>query len=256
MTCPVGGEPFNAWRIGHYSTFGSRPDGKPYSYMPFPFPLPECPGNKLIVFAEFSPEEVERLGPIVAGKAYQKMTGVETPYYRAAWLATAIGRPDSKALGLLLTATWEAKDQPGGDPGRARRYQAEFARRVAAMPDSVAAKDRGWLQARAANTLRELGEFASAEAMRRRAMATFRGMADAAGWEGFLAALAPAIARRDATSEPLDMLGEQEAAMRCARAPDGLSAFDRGFCVTPAIASKVADVRKSDSERQQGEQKP
>ena len=255
MTCPVGGEPFSAWRVSHYSTFGARPDGKPYSYMPFPFPLPECPGNTLLVFGTFSPAEIERLTPVVASQDYQRLRGVETPYYRAAWLATAIGRPESEALGLLLTATWEAKDEPGGDPGRARRYQAAFAKRVAAMPDTGEAKDRGWLQARAANTFRELGDFRAAEAMRQRAIATFRGMTDPAGWDGFLGGLGPAIARGDATSEPLDLLPKSEAAMRCAGEPDHLSAFDRGVCATPAIADMVATFRKNEAERHQAAQK-
>lgn len=65
MTCPVGGERFSAWRSGSYSTYGSRPDGKPFSYMTFPFPLPECPSNKLIVFDDFKPDEVKALATLI-----------------------------------------------------------------------------------------------------------------------------------------------------------------------------------------------
>ena len=32
MTCPVGGERFEAFITGIYSTSGSRPDGREYSY--------------------------------------------------------------------------------------------------------------------------------------------------------------------------------------------------------------------------------
>ena len=40
-----------------YSIMGRRPDEKPYSELPFPRPMPECPGNGLVMFDRFSPAE-------------------------------------------------------------------------------------------------------------------------------------------------------------------------------------------------------
>ena len=58
--CPVGGEKFKYTSTGSWSTWGERPDGKPYGSWIFPSPLPECPGNKLVMYREFSPVEIEQ----------------------------------------------------------------------------------------------------------------------------------------------------------------------------------------------------
>lgn len=41
MTCPIGGEAFTYNTTASYTTFGSRPDGKPYGSWIFPLALPE-----------------------------------------------------------------------------------------------------------------------------------------------------------------------------------------------------------------------
>jgi len=245
-TCPIGGETFEAWHAGSYSTYGARPDGRPYSYMSFPFPLPECPGNRLIVLGTYSPAELARLPAILAGAPYRRMIDRETSYYRAAWLATALGRGAVEALDLLLQATWQAKDEADHKPerrARTRRYQTEFAERVAALAPDTRAPDRVWLQMRAANALRELGRFREAELMRRRAEASWRESDDSEGWDAVLARLRVVIARRDGSSEPLDMIPESEAVRRCVDLADRGEAFDRRFCAQPAIAARVAQIR-------------
>jgi hypothetical protein len=163
MTCPVGGETFSAWQPAVYSTYGQRPDGKPFSYLPFPFPIPECPTNKLLVFDLFSEVELARLPNLIGSPEYRGMTGIETPYYRAAWLATRLGRFEPEALGLLLFAIWEltpeAKASRPGADSRFERYQAEFVARVERLPSSVAPHQRLALEARAVNALRQMGRF-------------------------------------------------------------------------------------------------
>ena len=70
MTCPVGGERFSAWQPAMYSTYGARPDGRPYSYLPFPLPVPECPSNRLIVFDKFSEQEIGSLSLLIGTPEY------------------------------------------------------------------------------------------------------------------------------------------------------------------------------------------
>lgn len=173
VTCPVGGETFEAWRSGTYSTYGARPDGKPYSYMPFPFPLPECPSNRLVIFDDYTPAEVTKLTTLIATPDYRALVARDVPHYPAAWLATRIGRAEPESLWLLLRAIWSVTpdELTNGDATLAERYQTEFAARVAALPATTSPTDRRALAARAANALRQLGRFEEAEAMRRTAVA-------------------------------------------------------------------------------------
>jgi hypothetical protein len=112
MTCPVGGETFSAWQPAMFSTYGERPDGKPYSYLPFPFPLPECPSNKLVVFDKVSTQDAENLARLIGTADYKRLIGSETTYYRAYWLAGKLGRPEVLRLGLLLSAIWQVTPDP------------------------------------------------------------------------------------------------------------------------------------------------
>lgn len=236
MTCPVGGETFSAWQPGTYSTYGERPDGKPYSYLPFPFPVPECPGNKLIVFDQFTTAEVAKLTSIIATDEYKRLMGSETSYYRGYWLANRLGRPKTQALGLLLRAIWQVSP---GDMATApnepqhRRYQQAFVQEVRSLGPAVEAKDRSWIDARAANAARQLGLFAEAETLRLQAERTLSTLPDKRGWDRYLAKLQRVIARKDSSIEPLDMIPDREVARACERhpAPD---AFARAACAKAA----------------------
>ena len=250
MTCPVGGERFPAWQPSMYSTYGERPDGKPYGYLPFPFPVPECPGNKLIAFDRFSPEEVAKLAGIIDTAEYKRLTRIETTYYRAWWLAERLGRPAQDSLGLLLSAIWQVTpDVSGGstadrDAEQRRRYQEVFVAEVRRLPAATPAKDRFWLEARAANAARQLGRFGDAEALRKTAEASLSRLPEKKGWDTYLTKLKTVIARRDTGVEPLDMIPEQEADIACAFRPPS-NAFDRAFCARPETAARVAEMRKS-----------
>src|SRR5262245_12651605 len=81
VKCPIGGKKFQYETTATLSKWGSRPDGKPYSNWEFPLALPVCPDNGLVVYAEFSPEEIKVLKPLVASDTYQAMRKTETPYY-------------------------------------------------------------------------------------------------------------------------------------------------------------------------------
>lgn len=236
MTCPVGGEQFSAWQSGSYSTYGFRPDGKPFSYMIFPFPLPECPANKLVVFDRFNPDEVKALATLIETPEYQRMVTAETPYYRAYWLSNRLGRPAAGTLWLLLRAIWEvspgskgAEDTPF-NRARMDRYQQAFVTGVRALPATTDAEDRLWLTIRAANALRQMGQFSKAQ----RLLATARPLAEqdkeAADITRYLDRMARTIARKDANVEPIDLLPPRQAKLRCEAKDTPLSTTQQALC--------------------------
>lgn len=237
MSCPVGGEKFTSVTTLMYSVMGRRPDGKPYSELPFPRPLAECPGNGLVVFATFTPAETAALGKWIATPVYQSMRGAESPFYRAYWLAKKIGRSDADALELLLPAIWSAKEQDGGNRRRPLtvRYQRVLIDAVDTLPPGVPIDDRIWLQGQAANALREMGEYAKAEKMRKLAEAELPQTSRPA-LVTYMQRLRGVIARRDSSDEPLDMIPDVQAAIICKdRSPK--DNFDRTYCATPPIAA-------------------
>jgi len=242
MTCPVGGERFTATTTNMYSILGRRPDGKPYSEIPFPRPIPECPGNGLVVFGDFTPTETAKLAKWVETPVYQSMRKTESPFYRAYWLEKKVGRPDADAIEQLLPAIWSAKEDDGADPKRPRtaRYQRVLVDAVQKLPPGVPLDDRIWLESQAANALREMGKFDAAEKMlehgeaelprtMRPALATYIGL------------LRTVIARRDRSDEPLDMIPDVQAAIIC-KGKSKPDPFDRGFCAQPKIASIVKQI--------------
>ncbi|MES2339146.1 MAG: hypothetical protein V4537_13710 [Pseudomonadota bacterium] len=252
MTCPIGGESFSALVGSHYSEFGMpRPDGLRASSWLMPRPIPECPSNGLVLIEQYDAATVAKLRPLIDSDAYRAMAKNDTTYYRASWIATRLGRTEPQALWLLLLATWQVKPQmtSGGQAmsadSRAIAYQAEFARRVAALPGSTGATDLLWLRGRAANALREIGRFDEAEAMRRSAQTQLGAPnADARYWPAFLDGLRVAIARRDRAVEPIDMVDANRAAWLCLDRERGGSAFERGFCADPARAEAISKMRR------------
>lgn len=249
MTCPVGGERFSAWHPSMYSTYGQRPDGKPYSYLPFPFPIPECPGNKLIAFDKFSSEETATLAQVIATEDYKLLLDKETTYYRAYWLATKLERPKPQALDLLLSAIWQVSPGEMSEPtttersAQLRRYQETFVNEVRRLNSTVQAKDRLWLSARAANAARQMRQFGEAEQLRKQAVKLLANVSDKSDWENFLAQLKSVIDRRDDSVEPLDMIPEQQIAFVCVRQQPS-NAFDRAACAKPEVVDRMAELRK------------
>jgi len=123
ISCPIGGEQFKVTSISSYTTFGQRPDGMPYGTLIFPVPLHECPGNRLLLYRDFTPDELKQLEPLIASQAWRDLVALERTYYRASWLERRL-RPDRDDwIWLLLRATWQAD----GDPTLKARYQTEFA---------------------------------------------------------------------------------------------------------------------------------
>lgn len=261
VVCPVGGEKFTRMALMSISTWGALPDGMPLGSGRFPVELPQCPANGLVMYRDFTPQEVERLAPFVASEEYRSLRAAgETPRYLAYRTAQFLG--DKDLHWWLLEASWEAKnDDPDGD--RARRYTEAFvasAGEVKADPESMGSIA---LHARRANGLRELGRFDEAEAVRVSIVIVIASKAGGTdkqarenrkAWGEFIADLAGPIARREAGRTPVDMLGVREAAGLCLRkdvaakfkepAPPPLTAFEQDYCAGPKLADAIRQQRK------------
>lgn len=259
MTCPIGGERFEALVTNMYSTYGGRPDGRPDSYWFIPLPIPECPSNGLVLFEDFTPAQIALLTPLIASDEYRSLVAHDSTYYRAQWLATRIGLSERQALGMLLAATWQVKPlsgptgQPMVSPEKARQYQEEFVARVRALPAAPRDVEYVALFARAANAERELGRFESAATMLHQVDAWVDD-GDRNGWQAFVTALQTVVARRDSAPEPLDMAGEVKAPWLCidTRLPD--TEFNRAFCARPELQSAIERNRRLREEARRANQ--
>ncbi|HEX6376611.1 MAG TPA: hypothetical protein VFZ91_12930 [Allosphingosinicella sp.] len=242
LTCPIGGGSFAFTTTASYSTYGERPDGKPFGSWTFPLALPECPDNGLVLYKDYTPEEVAKLEPLIASEAYQALRKEDTPYYRAYWLMKEMGLGPERYLWALLQASWEADAKPE----LRKRYLAELADASAAVPPRPG--DLNWIgmEGRAVNALRELGRFDEALARLDRVpvagldveMPAGSGAPEEAiaqararrGWHSFFTAIKSAIERRDSSIEPLDMLPRSVALGRCLDEADSLGEAGRAFC--------------------------
>lgn len=237
MTCPIGAQHFTAVTTNMWSITGRRPDEKPYSEVPFPRPLPECPDNGLVVFASFTPSEVAELEHWIATPTYQSMRKTESPFYRAYWLSMKIHRPEADSIEQLLPAIWEAKELDRNDPRRPRttRYQRVLIGAVDRITPAVSLDDRIWLRSQAANALREMGKFDSAERVRQSAEADLPQTTRPA-LSDYLQKLKAVIARHDRSDEPLDMIPDVQAALLCQNSRNR-NAFDQAYCSRRSIVS-------------------
>jgi hypothetical protein len=244
MKCPIGGAEFRFTSTASYSTWGERPDGKPYGSWRFPLALPECPDNGLVLYKDYTAEEVAKLEPLVASGAYQALRAADTPYYRAYWLMREMGVEPERYLWALLQASWEAD----GKPELRARYLAELAEASARVEPRPG--DLNWIgmEGRAVNALRELGRFDEALARLEKVpllsldIAIPEGEAVPAetqearnarvrrGWLGYFKSLRAVMERRDKSAEPLDMIPRRFALASCLDGGDKLGEHDKAFC--------------------------
>lgn len=250
FVCPVGGEKFTADVIMSSTSWGQRPDGRPYGTLPV-YPIVECPGNGLLlVQEEFPPDDIARLGPLVAADEYQAMRRTETPHYRAWWLLAHLQRDPYTLASFLLQASWETDE----DLARKARYQAAF---VAAATGLKPAPDKAeaWfvLNLRAGNALRELGYFdKAAEVLGRIDKPEFmpKDAPTATAIRTFIAGLQTLIAEQNPTPEPAGLLPKFEAARRCGAGAALLSPSEVTACNDPKLAEPRKQIRKAlDEER-------
>ncbi|MDB5693125.1 MAG: hypothetical protein JWO81_2188 [Alphaproteobacteria bacterium] len=240
MTCPIGGEAFDYQQPVSSAALGMRPDGKPYGTSAAPAPLPECPGNGLVLYKDYTADETKTLAPLVASDDYQALRRTDTQYYRAYWLMRQMGVGPEDYLWALLQAAWEAE----GKPELRARYFGELAAASAKVPPNPADIDWIGMEGRSIDALRELGRFDEAAArlakvpLARLDVAVPVGGGEKAvseakvkrGWLSFFAQLKVAIARRDASIEPFDMIPRSVALGYCIDRTASLADQDRTFC--------------------------
>jgi hypothetical protein len=182
---------------------------------------------------------------------------------------TRLGEADEDRLWALLQASWEAD----GRPELKRRYQEEYAAGAAAMPAKPGELDWLALQGRAANALRELGRFDEAAALLARLptasldvpvpeqtygettpsglgrqVLNYGEVEEAKkrrGWLSYFRDLQTLIARRDSSSEPIDMIPEREAIGRCAEAGATLDDAAKAWCERDDVRGRVEQLKKS-----------
>jgi hypothetical protein len=250
MKCPIGGAEFEWTPMLPPAALGYRPDGKPYGAGAAPPALPECPDNGLILYKDYSADEIERLAPLVASGDYQALRR-DAQYYRAYWLMKQMGVDSRLSLLALLQAAWQSDDRPE----MRARYLAEFAEETGKVEPRP--EDINWIgmEARAIDALRELGRFDEAEArLARVPLDSLQGsnlVADSAAdeqkaqlkrtWLTFFEQLKAAIARKDSDIEPLDMIPRQVALNYCIERLDSLDAHQKAFCAKEKSA--VAEMK-------------
>lgn len=241
--CPIGGKVFEYWTVSAYTTFGARPDGKPYGYTQFPLNLPECPENGLVLFDDFTPSEIAKLEPLIQSAAYKSLRKSDTQYYRAYWLAAQLGRDKILIDNLLAQAIWEADDNP---PQRLRylRLYADTAQK----PQNDASENALWSTLRLANAHRELGDFATAKAVLAAIILPPEPNAEPKDewvheqWKQsitYVQKFAKVIEREDKSSEPLDMLPETIAAEKCWDMKENYSGFAKAYCRQPNVVKEM-----------------
>jgi hypothetical protein len=258
ISCPIGGGAFD-YRIPlPPATLGERPDGKPYGFAA-PTPLPECPGNGLVLYKDYTSEEAAKIAPLIASDAYKAMLRDDTQYYRAYWLMKQMGIGADEYLPVLLQASWQAD----GKPELRARYLAELIEESAKVPAKPT--DLNWIgmEGRVINALRELGRFDEAlvhlEKVPLKALEVAEPAADARtpaarearkrrAWLNYFREIRPVVERKDASLEPFDMLPRLVALGRCIDTPEKLGQAEKAFCdgQQAAIADlKTARVRQA-----------
>jgi hypothetical protein len=246
FVCPVGGEKFESYVIGSYSSWGQRPDGRSYGTLPI-YPIVECPGNGFLLFQEeFTPEDIARLEPLVASAEFQAMRSIETPNYRVWWLRSKLGREPIELASSLLRASWES-DQ---EFERKARYQAAFVAAATGLQRTDAnAETWFWFNVRAANALRELGHFDQAALLLDRVDRPERLPTDPEQLEGaryLIDGLRKLVAENNPVPEPANLIPAREAALRCVVHRVAPSPSEQVACASAEVREAIAEFQVED----------
>lgn len=239
IDCAVGGEQFSFTDTMSSSSFGARPDGKPYSN--WHFPLPVCPGNGLVMYRDFTAEELTRLPEILRSPAFAEVRALDAPYYTAAFIERSLQPQSQMATWLMLQASWYADD----DQALKARFQQEFVAAAQAAPVESNNGENLVLRLRMANALRELGRFEEARASFVSVSTASAGEAVPQGLAEYVGRLLRVTARQDASAEPLDAIPPIAAASLCLE-HEGQPGWDsHGLCRAPELSSEVERIREN-----------
>ncbi|MFN3228324.1 MAG: hypothetical protein ACK41P_00550 [Asticcacaulis sp.] len=154
-TCPIGKQKFYATSFSSFTSDTTGPDGRPINSMGGHIPYPECPGNRLIIYRDFSLEELKALKVIIRSPEYKLLVKTESSLYRVAWLEKSLNPKSSDYVWHLLRATWYVE---GNAEWKARYRQAflSVAEGISANPSDINSMT---LRLRVLNAWREMGQF-------------------------------------------------------------------------------------------------
>ncbi|WP_309602203.1 hypothetical protein [Sphingomonas sp.] len=235
FVCPVGGEKFSANVIASMTSWGSRPDGRRYGTTPI-VPLTECPKNGFVYFSEkFDAADSAALTPLVLGTEYQSLRKSETPHYRAWWLMNKLNRDPLDQAWMLLVASWESD----GSPDRKVRYQRAFVDAARALSWSKdKAEDIFWTNVRAANALRELGQFDQSNALLDQIDVADKrptNLDQLKGATQLIGELRKLNSEHNPALEPANMVPVMVAAERCKASSPALTAVETATCASDEV---------------------
>lgn len=115
-----------------------------------PSPLAICPSNHLVLYQDFTEDELAQLADYINTPEYQHAAETETSYYLKYLLQQELGATREKSTvdlvdtaGTLIEATWEAQNFvsqafiDGAAAEEQQQYQKRFARYAAASIDAT-----------------------------------------------------------------------------------------------------------------------
>ena len=125
-TCPLDGLKFTQNLPISGTAFGMMLDFRQTGAIASPWPQAECPKDGLVLYKEFTPEEVRVLAEYVPSTGYQALRRRQAQYWRIAHLQKALGAPLEERAPTLLKASWEAKPRQYEEYAKAclEAYQA------------------------------------------------------------------------------------------------------------------------------------
>lgn len=239
FVCPIGGEEFTASVVGSNTTFGARPDGRPYSPLPV-YPITECPGNGFLIFKEdWTTEELTTLTSAIEMPEFDRIRLEETQYYRLWWLSEKIGVSARLLAEHLMVASWETDHESA----RKARYQQAFADAVAQLDPADDPESWFWLNLRAANARRELGQFEAATSLFVTAEQSLSIISDEEEREyvtQFIAGQRQLILERNAASEPANLIPADTAPFRCVLGSEELTGIELPICQSPEVQNRIS----------------
>jgi hypothetical protein len=243
FVCPIGGEEFEASVVLSNSSWGQRPDGKPYSHLPV-YPVTECPENGFLLFDEdFTEEDLQVLKTAIATDEFQAMRETETQHYRVWWLKNEAGRDEISQLSSLLRAGWETDH----DYDRKVKYQSQFAN-LALNMERTEENAASWFyyNMRAVNILRELGYFD--EGLKRldflmRPEHLPQGERQEESALSFADDLKALLEQKNPFFEPANLVPEDVAFFRCAAPKSPLTEIENAACASEAVTQAIGEFR-------------
>ena len=113
--CPVGGKTFKTTGTASCSTMGHTISLKQVTSCDFVTHLPQCPGNKLPMYKEFTDSDLFELEQIMESKEY-KTFSKGSPYRLAAFIEQKLSSFDRETLYFLLqNGIWRTPEQVMND---------------------------------------------------------------------------------------------------------------------------------------------